>query len=123
MSYITNILSTPVLSIDGMEITLKFFVEVILFMFGSICISDLIKDYLDLGGNAAYEWSTIPASNDDTEVLYMDNSDQLISTKIDYDFSIHPTICKQCGMSFKLDEDGSGKCPACGTYYSRFEVK
>lgn len=90
-------------------------------MFGSICISDLIKDYLYLGGNGVYEWNTISASDDDTEVIYIDNSDH--HTKINYNFSVHPTICKQCGMSFKLDEDGSGKCPACGTYYSRFEVK
>ena len=35
----------------------------------------------------------------------------------------HATVCTQCGYTFKLARDGTGRCPACGTYYSPVEVK
>ena len=35
----------------------------------------------------------------------------------------HATICTQCGHTFKLAKDGTGRCPACDTYYSPMEVK
>ena len=35
----------------------------------------------------------------------------------------HATICTQCGHTFKLAKDGTGRCPACDTYYSPVEVK
>jgi len=36
---------------------------------------------------------------------------------------VHPVICTQCGGSFKLAYDGTGKCPYCDTYYSKYEIK
>lgn len=35
----------------------------------------------------------------------------------------HATVCTQCGHTFKLAKDGTGRCPACGTYYSPVEIK
>ena len=35
----------------------------------------------------------------------------------------HATVCTQCGHTFQLDKNGTGQCPACGTYYSPVEVK
>lgn len=113
MSYIISILSTPVLYINDVEITIKFFMEVLLLMFGSSFALDLIKEsvelYTQLGGNAPYEWATLSVNQNNDSY---DDSSQVISTSIDYDFSVYPTICKQCGASFKLARDGSGKCPA-----------
>lgn len=79
----------------------------------------------DLWSNAEYE-DKINLLNDRGLLSKEEFAERYYNKPIDVKQLVtvtHATVCTQCGHTFKLAKDGTGKCPACGTYYSPVEVK
>ena len=84
---------------------------------------ETVYDYESLGGNAQLEEHIKVLTQKEYDALTVkDNNTMYFITNKETN-EIHPIICTQCGGSFKLAYDGSGKCPYCDTYYSKFEIK
>ena len=93
-----------------------------------------IYDYESLGGNAQLEETinercyelcsrSILTQKEYDALFVKDNNTMYFITNNNESNELHPVICTQCGGSFKLAYDGSGKCPYCDTYYSKYEIK
>ena len=88
---------------------------------------ETVYDYESLRGNAQLEEHIKVLTEEEFDALTVKDSNTMyfITNKGTNKETneIHPIICTQCGGSFKLAYDGSGKCPYCDTYYSKFEIK
>lgn len=85
---------------------------------------ETVYDYESLGGNAQLEEHIKVLTQKEYDALAVkDNNTMYFITNDNESNELHPVICTQCGGSFKLAYDGSGKCPYCDTYYSKYEIK
>ena len=81
----------------------------------------ICKPEIEWGGFNPYEdglWSDAEYKDKIDELRYYDKPIDPTPVTV-----THATICTQCGHTFQLDKNGTGQCPACGTYYSPTEVK